>query len=55
MTDFEKIKRALVKGGYVEFEVNEWSECKNIALSFFNDLARVEFNFDSKGNLLYIT
>lgn len=58
MTDFEKIKRALVKGGYVEdkcFEINEWNESKNIALDFFDDLVRVEFEFDSKGNLLFIS
>ena len=58
MTDFEKIKRALVEGGYAEgkcFEINEWNESKNIALDFFDDLARVEFEFDSKGNLLFIS
>ena len=58
MTDFEKIKRALIEGGYVEnkhFEVNEWAESKNIALDFFDDLVRVEFEFDSKGNLLFIS
>ena len=58
MTDFEKIKRALVEGGYVEckhFEINEWAESKNIALDFFDDLVRVEFEFDSKGNLLFIS
>lgn len=58
MTDFEKIKRALVEGGYVEgkhFEINEWAESKYIALDFFDDLVRVEFKFDSKGNLLFIS
>lgn len=59
MTDFEKIKRALFEGGYVEgskhFEINEWNENKNIALNFFDDLVRVEFEFDSKGNLLFIS
>lgn len=57
MTDFEKIKKALVKGGHVEkyFEINEWNESKNIALDFFDDLVRVEFEFDSKGNLLFIS
>ena len=58
MIDFEKIKRALVEGGYVEnkhFEINEWVESKNITLNFFDDLIRVEFEFDSKGNLLFIS
>ena len=58
MTDFEKIKRALVEGGYVEgkhFEVNEWTESKYIFLNFFDDLVRVDFKFDNKGNLLFIS
>ena len=58
MTDFEKIKRALVEGGYVEgkhFEVNEWTESKNITLDFFDELVSVDFKFDSKGNLLFIS
>lgn len=59
MTDFEKIKRALVEGGYVEgskhFEINEWTESKYIFLNFFDELVRVEFKFDSKGNLLFIS
>ena len=58
MTDFEKIKRALVKGGYVEdkhFEVGEWTESKSINLNFFDDLVRIDFKFDDKGNLIFIS
>lgn len=58
MTDFEKIKRALVEGGLVEdkhFTVCEWAESKDITLNFFDDLVRVEFEFDGKGNLLFIS
>ena len=58
MTDFQKIKRALIEGGYVEgkhFEANEWADSKDIPLTFFDDLVRVEFEFDSKGNLLFIS
>lgn len=57
MTDFEKIKRALIEGGFKEgrhFEANEWAESKDITLNFFDELVRVEFEFDGKGNLLFI-
>ena len=58
MTDFEKIKRALVKGGYVEdkyFEVGEWTESKSINLNFFDDMVSIDFKFDDKGNLIFIS
>ena len=58
MTDFEKIKRALAEGGFEEgsrFEANEWAESKDISLNFFDEFVRVDFEFDSKGNLLFIS
>lgn len=58
MTDFEKIKRALIKGDYVEdkhFEVSEWTESKSITLNFFDDVVRIDFEFDDKGNLIFIS
>ena len=65
MTDFEKIKRALIEGGYTKvedtvfdtchFEVSEWEDSKYIALVLCSDTVRIEFEFDSKGNLLIIS
>ena len=58
MTDFEKIKRALVEGGFKEgkhFDVCEWAESKDITLNLCDNLVRVEFEFDNKGNLLFIS
>ena len=65
MTDFQKIKRALVEGGYVKaedavfntchFEVSEWADSKMISLVLCNDSVRVWFEFDDKGNLLIIS
>ena len=65
MTDFQKIKRALVEGGYAKvgdtvfdtchFEVSEWDDSKIITLALCNDSVRVGFEFDGKGNLLFIS
>lgn len=65
MTDFQKIKRALVEGGYVKaedtvfdtchFEVSEWDDSKYITLALCNNSVKVGFEFDGKGNLLFIS
>lgn len=64
MTDFEKIKKALVNGGNIEgrnFFVCEWTDNKTISLyksyptsHWDNEEIETEFNFDSEGKLIEI-
>lgn len=58
MTDFEKIKNALIEGGYrlnQHIEINEFKEEKFIYLShsMYDELDTC-FAFDGQGNLLEI-
>lgn len=58
MTDFEKIKKALVEGGFREnkhFTTDEWSDCKDIYLQTSGMDESMIFEFDNKGNLISIT
>ena len=58
MTDFEKIKNALVDGGFVEdehFECSEWTDRKDIYLQTRGMEHDINFGFDDKGNLILIT
>lgn len=58
MTDFEKIKNALIEGGYrlnQHIEIDEFEEKKFIYLSHsMYDAPDTCFEFDGKGNLLEI-
>ena len=57
MTDFEKIKNALVEGGFREdkhFECFEWKTEKDIYLQTAEMEHDINFEFDSKGNLISI-
>lgn len=57
MTDFEKIKNALVDGGFVEdehFECAEWEDRKDIYLQTRGMEHDINFEFDNKGNLISI-
>lgn len=58
MTDFEKIKTALLKGGYkldIHLEVNDFDSKKTIYLSHgaFDNYDTC-FEFDGEGNLIEI-
>ena len=57
MTDFEKIKNALVQGGFREnkhFTTDEWSDCKDIYFCTRGMDESVNFEFDAEGNLSVI-
>ena len=58
MTDFEKIKNALIEGGYRlnrHIEINEFKEKKFIYLTHSSyDTPDTCFEFDGQGNLLEI-
>lgn len=57
MTDFEKIKNALVDGDFVEdehFWYSEWKDSKNISLQTRGMEHDIYFEFDNKGNLISI-
>ena len=57
MTDFEKIKNALFEGGFREdkhFECAEWKDRKDIYLQTAGMEHDINFEFDSKGNLISI-
>ena len=58
MTDFEKIKTALFEGGFREdkhFECAEWESGKDIFLETEDMNRDINFEFDSKGNLISIS
>lgn len=58
MTDFEKIKKALVEGGFKEnkhFTADEWSDCKDIYLQTSGMDESMIFEFDNNGNLISIS
>ena len=58
MTDFEKIKNALFEGGFREdkhFGCSEWENRKDIFLETEDMNREINFEFDSKGNLVAIS
>ena len=58
MTDFEKIKNALFEGGFREdkdFGCSEWENRKDFFLETEDMNREINFEFDSKGNLMAIS
>lgn len=58
MTDFEKIQKALIEGGFTKdkhFTTDEWSDCKDIYFCTRGMDESVNFEFDAEGNLISIT
>ena len=58
MTDFEKIKTALLEGGFREdkhFGCAEWESGKDIFLQTKGMDHDINFEFDDKGNLISIS